>query len=502
MSLAKRTLKGIFWAYASFFGGRLLTLVTTAILARVLIPNDFGLIGFALVLLAFIEVMRGFGINEALIYTSENLDEMANTAFWLNVAISTLQTLLVFALAPLALNFFDDPRIVDVVRVLALNFILNGLGQTQDALLQKELEFKRRFLPDLLAQIVKGAVSVALALAGLGVWSLVTGHLVGTLARTVSKWYTVRWRPRLHFYPRRARELWGYGVHILLFEMLNVALEQADQMFIGALLGAVQLGYYTIAARIPEMVIANFSIVLTRVIFPTFAKLKDQREALTEAFLATTRYTAYITIPAGLGMSAIAPELILVAFGDQWGESVMILQVLALLGMVMTLPWSAGDVFKALGRPDISTRMLLIEALYTFPLVFLFVSSTRLAVMASLANLISLTITALFRFGVVSRHLKLKPWFFVTLFWQPFLAGGAMWGGVTLWRLVLADISPLLVLLSSIVLGVIIYGGLMLAIARPYLLPIYRMAQTFFAREEESDSRDGTDIETLPAPTT
>lgn len=315
MSLAQRTVKGIFWAYATFFGGRLLTLVSTAILARVLVPKDFGLIGFALVLLAFIEVARGFGINEALIYITDETMEAANTAFILNIGISLLQTALVFMLAPLSLHFFDDPRIVDVVRVMSLSFILNGLGQTHDALLQKELEFQRRFVPDLLSTILKGVVSIALALLDGGVWSLVIGHLVGNLARTAAKWWVLRWLPTFRFYRHRARELWGYGVHILAFEMLNIALEQADQLLIGTMLGALQLGYYSIAARIPEMIIANFSIVLTRVIFPTFAKMKEDREQLINGFLTTTKYTALVTVPFGFGLASVAPELILVVFG-------------------------------------------------------------------------------------------------------------------------------------------------------------------------------------------
>lgn len=471
MNLTQRTIKGIIWAYAAYIVGRLLTIVTTAILARILVPGDFGLIGFSLVLLAFMEVVRGFGINDALIYTDDNLEDAAATAFVMNIGIGAVQTLVMVLLAPLSTRFFDDSRIVDVIRLMSLTFLIDGLGRTHDALLQKELEFRRRFMPDLASAIIKGIASIALAWSGAGVWSLVIGNLVGAATRTLGKWLVLGWMPRLKFYIDRARELWGYGFYILGFELLNVALEQADQFMIGTFLGAVQLGYYTIAVRIPEMVIANFSIVLTRVIFPSFAKMKDDRSQLIAGFLGTTKYTAFVTVPMGLGMATVAPELIRVVFGDQWENSINFLRVLALLGTMVTLPWSAGDVLKAIGRPDISTKMLLIEALYTFPLIFGFVYITRQAIMASFANLIALTITAVFRLGIISRVLEISPIVFGKVFRGSFVSGSTMVLTVTLWRAALSGgSSDVIILSTSILIGALTYGVVLYLLERDDLL--------------------------------
>ena len=469
LSIAQRTLKGIFWVYVSFFGGRLLTLVTTGILARLLVPEDFGLIGFALIILAFIEAARSLGVNDALIYTSEKVQEAADTVFIINVALSALQFLIAFLLAPLLVNLFDDPRIVQVTQVMALTFIIDGFGKTHDALLQKELEFRRRFLPELLSAIVKGIFSIVLALAGYGIWSIVLGNLIGALARTIAKWYVLNWRPRLHFYMDRARALWGYGVHILMFELLNIALEQADQLMIGVLMGQLQLGYYAIALKIQEIIIVNFSLLLTRVLFPTFAKLKDDAKKLTEGFLATTRYTAYVTVPIGLGMSAVAPELIILIFGDQWEPSIILLQLLSLMGMVATLAWCAGDVLKAIGRPDILTKLLVVESLFTFPLIYVFVSQTQLAVMAALANLIALSISTFMRLYVITRFLDVKYSDFYHLFKAPFTAGIIMYLCVISWRELVSDWSMLMVLISSVIIGALAYCTFMWLFEREFI---------------------------------
>jgi O-antigen/teichoic acid export membrane protein len=498
MELAQRTINGVLWSYASFFGRRMATLFSTAILARLLIPEDFGLIAFAVIIITFIEATRGLGINDALIYTSDHVDEAADTAFVINVVLGLLQFVVVFTFSPLLVHVFDDARIVDVMRVISLVFIINGFGQTHDALLQKELQFKRRFLPELLATLIKGVASIIMALIGFGVWSLVFGQLIGAMIRTIAKWWMLRWCPRLRFHVERARQLWSYGIQVLMFQVLNIALDQADQVLIGTMIGQLQLGYYAIGARIPEMVIANFSLVLTRVLFPVFTKMKDDIPQLRASFLKTTKFTAFVTVPAGIGMTAVAHELILVVYGNQWEETIILLQVLSLLGMVGTLSWSAGDILKALGRPDISTKLLLIEALYTFPLIYFFISGSRLAVMASLANLIALCITAILRIYVVSRFLNMSPWIFITLLRAPFIGGVIMFGVVTAWRMLLVDMPMVLTLITSILLGALTYFAMLWMMEKEDIMRIYEMLMDFRRKKRLTGEKEA---DSLPTPT-
>jgi PST family polysaccharide transporter len=474
MGIAQRTIKGIFWVYLSFLAGRLMTLLTTAVLARLLVPDDFGVIGFAVVFFAFVEIFGNIGINDALIYSSDHPEETADTTFVMNVVIGFLQFLAALLLAPALASLFEDPRIVQVVQVMAITFIIDGFGKTHDALMQKELEFRRRFIPELLSAIIKGVVSILLAFAGFGIWALLLGNLVGSLARTISKWWVLRWRPRLRFYAAQARALWGYSVYILLFQILGVALDQADQMLIGILMGQTQLGYYSIAMRIPELIIANFSLLLTRVLFPTYVKLKDDMKALARSLLSTTRYTAFVTVPIGVGLAAVAPELVPVVFGDQWGPTIVLLQVLALMGTVSTLPWSVGDALKAIGRPDIATRLLVVESLYTFPLIILLVSQTNMAVSAAIANLISLSITAVLRLAVATRFLPVTLGDFARIFRSPFIAAAVMFALVTGWRQLVAGGSNILILASSVLVGVVSYSAVLLLLEREELLSAAR----------------------------
>ena len=479
MALLQKAVKGIFWTYFTYIWQRLLNLIVTAILARILVPEEFGLIAFAMLLITFIDSVRGFGINDALIYTSTDIEKSTETAFVINSILGILQYLVAFLVAPLAVNFFDDPRLVSVLRALSLTFIFDGLGKTHDALLQKELLFRKSALPEITANAIKGIVSVVLALMGFDVWSIVIGQVVGSAAKSTAKWIAVGWIPKLKFFPDAARGLWQYGVHILIFTVLNVALEQADQLFIGTMLGSLQLGFYTIGVRIPELVIANFSLFISKSFFPYLTKFQDNRHKIIEGFTTTTKYTALITIPAGIGMVAIAKELILVLYGDQWEPAVIILQILALLGVMATLQWSIGDVLKAIGKPEIPTRLLFLEALYTFPLIFIFVLVNRSAMMASLANLIAVTISAIIRMFVISKILGIKFLGIIKLFLTPFISASFMYASVYGWKLAgyKLDLPIIIILIISILIGAIVYGGFIWLFEKDALLSAWKLVK-------------------------
>lgn len=481
-NLPQRAAKGMIWAYGAYMSGRLMTLLSTALLARILLPDDFGLIGFALIILNFVEVVRSFGINDALIYHDEALDLTADTAFWINLAVGSAQYGVLFALAPLLAQLFASPALSDVVRLMGLAFIFEGLGQAHAALLQKDLRFRRRFLPDLISAVIKGIATVAMALLGWGIWSLVFGHLVGVGVRVAALWRLSAWRPRLRFSWAQSRALWSYGVHILLFNLLAVALDQADQMVIGLILGATQLGYFTIAYKIPELLMANFSLILTRILFPIFSRLKDDRAALTNSFLATTQYTAFVTFGIGFTLFMIAPQLVAFVYGDQWAEAVPLFQVLSLLGVAYTIPWAAGDAVKAIGRPDLQTKLLLVESLYTFPLIWLLGASTGIAAAASFGNLIASLIAAAVRLWIIARLLKFSPKVFVRVFRPPLIASTGLLVALSVWQSLVASLPLLLYLIGAGVVALCVYGGLLFVAGRRPVLEAWAVGVSLVRR--------------------
>ena len=355
-SLGTRTLRGMFWAYGSYVGGRLLVLASTAVLARILTPEDFGLVALALIFSALLETVSTLGVSEALIVGPQNeLEERARTAFYFSLMLGCVLAATTAAVSPLVADFFGEPDVAGLLAVLGLNFALRPLGGTHYALAQRALNFQARTGAELVDVIVRGTVGVILALAGLGAWSIVLGYLAGTVAMVVALWILVPWRPARPAGRRHLRGLIRFGGTLSALDVVAAAISNIDYVFIGRVLGPASLGLYTLGFRLPELLIMNLSIVAGNVLYPAFAAV--ERDKLSRAFEVSLRYTLMISLPATALLAVLAEPFILELFGDQWEGSVEAMQVLTLYALAMTVGIPAGTVYKSIGRADILVKL-------------------------------------------------------------------------------------------------------------------------------------------------
>jgi PST family polysaccharide transporter len=221
-NLTKATLQGTLWSYTSRYSGKFLVFISTAVLARLLLKEDFGIAGYALVIIGFMEVLEGLGIGPALIYHHDD-EKRLDTAFWVGLAVGALLfTLSWFVVAPLAGTFFQDARAVPVTRALGLEFLISAFSLVHAAILTKKLAFGRKFVPEMSRSLSKGIASIALALLGFGAWSLILGQLAGVLIQTLVYWIVVPWRPAFHFQRKAARALLSYGAGIVSIDSLGI----------------------------------------------------------------------------------------------------------------------------------------------------------------------------------------------------------------------------------------------------------------------------------------
>jgi PST family polysaccharide transporter len=457
MGTAGKTISGVIWAYAAFVGEKLSLFVTTAILARLLVPEQFGIIASALLVLAAVDAFRDFGVKDALIWNDTEPELSADTAFWFHVVLGAVLTAGLFAAAPLIANALHAPLLSDILRLMAFAFVLNGLGMTHEAMLQKRLLFRPRYVIDLIAALIKGVISVALAFADYGVWALAYGFVIGIATRTAGRWLILRWVPRLRFSMDRCIALIRYGRHLLAVNLLDIAIDRADQIAIVLMLGEVSLGYYYIAARIPETVIFHFNIVLTRVLFPAYARVKNDRDQLISYMLQTARYSGYLVIPIGIGLAIVADLAVVVIFGDQWIPAAPVLSILSLAGIGYSLMWSTGDVAKAIGRPDILSKLTVIEALYSLPIIFGMVWVFGTIEAAALGLLVSLVIYNVLRLTMMSRILGFRALDYLAVFRSATIAAAAMIAAVSLLRWYVPFASMTAELVASVLLGACVY---------------------------------------------
>jgi O-antigen/teichoic acid export membrane protein len=359
--------RAVAWNYVSYAVGKALVLVSMAILARLLTPADFGMVGMATLVIAHLSVLQNLGLGPAVIQRQGDVEDAAQTVFVLNLVLGACFTAITIAAAPLVAAFFDEPLVTPLLRVLAFSFVLEAMSSMHEILLQKELEFRRKLIPDLGRAFVQGAVAVATAAAGFGVWALVWGQLAGVIAQAILAWSVVPWRPTYRFHRRLIRPLSRFGIPLVITDIEYAIWSNLDYVIVGRLLGDTALGIYTLAYRLPELLVQSVWRVLATAIFPFFSKIQHDAVALRNGFLATIRYTQIVIVPLCIGMFLTADVAVAFLFGDQWGEAVPVLKVMAVFSLIGSIGVNIGDVYKAIGRPDILAKLSVLELGLMFP---------------------------------------------------------------------------------------------------------------------------------------
>ncbi len=361
LDLGTTAARAVVWNYASFASGKVLILVTMAILARLLTPADFGMIGFATLVIAHLSVLQNLGLGAAVIQRKGDAEDAAQTVFVINLVLGAVATALTILVAPLVAAFFDEPLVTPLLRVLAFSFILESVGSMHEVLLHKNLAFRRKLIPDVGRAVVQGGVAIASAATGLGVWALVWGQLAGIIAYVILIWAVSPWRPTYRFHRRLVRPLARFGLPLVLTEILYAVWSNLDYVIVGRMLGDAALGIYTLAYRLPELLIQSVWRVLANAVFPIFSRIQDDAEALSRGFLATIRYTQIVIVPLSVGMFLTAEPAVEFFFGDQWGGAVPVLRIMAIFSLIGSIGVNVGDVYKAIGRSDILAKLSVIE---------------------------------------------------------------------------------------------------------------------------------------------
>lgn len=369
--VAHSSTRGTIWNGLAYSASKLALFPATVILARLLTPESFGLLALALLVLTYFDTLRDFGISAGLIQRSGEDGLADSVAFWLCLMTGAAATLAVILLAPLLAAFFDEPALTLVIRVLAITLLVDGAASVFEAILRKRLEFRRRVGPELGRALAKSTTSIAMALVGAGVWSLVAGQIVGSLIGAALYARVTSWVPELRYDKRVARSLLRYGKQIFVLALLAVIVKDIDYMIIGKRLAAEALGYYSLAFRFPEMIILGICYVFSQTAFPVFAKVKDDREQLLESARLTLHSLMAVTLPLGVGIALVAPELVKLFYSEKWLPAVEPMRWLALYATVSSVGFVAGDVYKATARVGILNLVVLVKFLVTVPVLWL-----------------------------------------------------------------------------------------------------------------------------------
>ena len=449
-SIAKRTTKNIGWNYLSFGLSKALGLLTIAILAHILPPESFGLIALATLAIDYLSVMSDLGLGAALIQQRGNIDEASNTVFTFNLLTGLLLTFFTALAAPYIGNFFHEPQVIPVLRWLGLTFTIKALGAVHNIRLRRTLNFRKKLIPDIGNTLIKGFISIGLALSGLGVWSLVIGQLVGAGIASTLLWVIVPWRPHLAIKREITGKLFRYGLTVMADNTLSILGDSFDYFIIGRVFNTVALGVYTLAYRLPEILVINILWVMTAVLFPAFSEIQTQAEKLRENFLAVIRYVELVITPICLGLFIAADPIIRVIFGEQWLEAIPIMRILSIYALIFSIGFHVGDIYKAIGRPDILLKVAI--PVFIVRIILLWIGAQYSLIGVAIAHLVAGIVEITLRLIVAMKVVKITPRDILSQL-RAFLGGVVLLAFAYPTLIITENTHPLLQLISVIFAG-------------------------------------------------
>jgi O-antigen/teichoic acid export membrane protein len=458
MSLTRKTTRGIFWVAFSNILIKVINFMITVILARLLDPEHFGLVSLGLVVVNFFEIFRDMGIGTALIHKKEEADKAANTAFFLFPVIAAIFYVISYFIAPLAAGFFNEPQVEPIIRALSLIFVIWSFGTLPSILLDKNLDFKKKVIPQIIPKIGYGISASWLALSGFGVWSLVYGRLIFEVMSVLSIWPVVSWRPSYTFDRKTAIELLNYGKQVVGANILIFFISIIDVTFIGRILGADQLGYYSIAFGIATLLTSQVSGLMGTVMFPVYAKINDEKIKLKKAYLNTLKYVSFISIPATVGIFAVSLDFVTVVYGTKWLPAVAALQVLCFYGLNRSLLGTTEQLYLAAGKPEIRTKLNLLQLVFMGALMYPLTIRYGIAGTA-FAALIPSTLNIFLTFREAGKIIE-EDFFYIAKTFIPGIVGSfVMVAVIYAWSYMAVSFSPFVRLAFSIIFGLVIYVG-------------------------------------------
>ncbi len=357
VGLGHRVVSAGFWAFALRGALRLAILARTVVLARILAPSDFGLMGIAVLAILMLERFTETGFNAALVQKKDDIRPYLNTAWTLAIARNTLIALLLVLGSPLIALFFGVPEVALVIRVLAVSVLFKGFTNVAMVFFEKELRFDRRFLFEISDKGTDVVVSIIAALMLRNVWALVFGVVAGSLVRVGMSYILHPYRPRLQWETPHAKELFSFGKWILGTNVVGYFSGNLDDILVGRIMAVSALGHYRMAYNFSQAVATELTQVVNQVAFPTYSQLQTEVSRVRDAYLTAFHLVAFLAFPLAVGTVLLAEDLTVGLLGEKWLPMVPALQVLSVAGLMRGLGATTGPLFQAQGRPDLPAKI-------------------------------------------------------------------------------------------------------------------------------------------------
>lgn len=366
---------GFFWKAMESGGDQLITFFISIILARLLGPEKYGTMAIMLIFIAIAQVIIQNGFQTALIQKKEISDADLSSVFWVGLMISGALYLLIFLAAPLISDFFGDPAITSMLRVLSLILFSGSVVSVEIAIIARQMNFRLQCLATILADIISGAIGIAAAFRGLGTWALVLQQLIKNICLMLILMWWLKWRPKRMISGESIHSLFSYGWKVLVSGLIDTIYSNLYTPFISRLYNATMVGYYNRANQFPQVIVNSMAQTLQAVMLPAFAKTQDERQRGRQMLRRTIKMAGFVMFPAMFGIMAVAEPMIRILLGEAWLPAVPLLRLCALSFSVWHMHVANLQAINANGRSDIYLKLEIIKKIAGVAVLILSVRS-------------------------------------------------------------------------------------------------------------------------------
>lgn len=360
-SLKDKTVKGVGWSAVDNVVQYAVSFIVSIVLARLLSPDDYGLLGIIAIFTAVCTALINGGFRNALIRKQGVTDDDYGTAFIVNLSMSLLLYVIIFCCSPYIAIFFRREELVLLTRVSSLSMIIGALSIVQQTRLTKRIDFKTQTKVTLIASVISGVVGITMALLGFGVWALVAQSLSSELLRTILLWFYNRWAPKLRFSIQSFRELFGFGWKLMVSSLLDSVWKELYQVVVGKFYSSATLGQYTRAKSFSQLFSSNLTNVIQRVTFPVLSDIQDDKSRMVAAYRRIIKTTMYITAFCMFFLGAVSEPLLYCLIGPKWHEAAMYLPLICISGSLYPLHAINLNMLQVQGRSDLFLGLEIIK---------------------------------------------------------------------------------------------------------------------------------------------
>lgn len=368
-SLKDRTIKGVGWSFIGNALGYGITFLVGLVLARLLSPEEYGLIGIVTVFITVFNVMAESGFSSALIRKTDADENDYNTAFYTNIAFSLLLYLALFFAAPAIASFFKRPELTPLTRVMGLCLVINALTFTQSTVLSKRMAFKTKTKVLVISAFISGAIGIWMAFSGYGVWALVGQQLSKQIASSVCLWFFIGWTPALKFSKTSFKYLWGFGWKLSASSMIDSLANQVSKFVIGKFYSPASLGQFERSEQFAGLFSSGLTAVVQQVSYPALSEIQDDKERLKAAYRKIIKTTMFVTAVCMFFLGAVAEPLLYCLIGPQWHDAAVYLPYICVIMSLYPLHAINLNMLQVQGRSDLFLVLEVIKKVILIPVL-------------------------------------------------------------------------------------------------------------------------------------